>query len=108
MNFNLNLPEKVNRITFLIEKNLDEQMTSEEEMELNAWLTETEQNRIFFQQITNKTNLKEKLKIYSSTDSESIWKKTMEKINGGKIVAFPESKIFRIQSRGFRRLWSNR
>jgi ferric-dicitrate binding protein FerR (iron transport regulator) len=91
------MQEKVNRITSLIEKFLEEQLTREEERELNAWLAEAEHNRLFFQQITDKTILKEKLKLYASADSESIWKKTLQKMDGGKLVdLYPEKKSFRI------------
>jgi transmembrane sensor len=91
------MQEKVNRITSLIEKFLEEQLLPEEEKELNEWLAEDEQNRLFFQQITDKSILREKLKIYQSTNSESIWQKTMQKIDGGKLVnLYPEKKVYRI------------
>jgi len=91
------MQEKINRITSLIEKFLEENLTREEELELNAWLAEAEQNRLFFQQITNKEILKEKLKLYASADSEAIWQKTLQKIDGGKLISlYPERKTFRI------------
>ena len=73
------MQEKVNKITSLIEKFLEEQLTQDEERELNDWLAEAEHNRLFFQQVTDKTILKEKLKVYAGADSESIWKKTLQK-----------------------------
>jgi ferric-dicitrate binding protein FerR (iron transport regulator) len=91
------MQEKINRITSLIEKFLEENLTQEEERELNAWLAEAEQNRLFFQQITNKEILKEKLKLYASANSEAIWQKTLQKIDGGKLISlYPERKTFRI------------
>jgi len=69
----------------------------EEEKELNEWLAEAEENRIFFQQITDKSILREKLKIYQSTNSDAIWQKTVQKIDGGKLVnLYPEKKVYRI------------
>jgi len=79
------MQEKIDRITSLIEKFLEEQLPPEEEKELNEWLAEAEENRIFFQQITDKSILREKLKIYQSTNSDAIWQKTVQKIDGGKI-----------------------
>jgi ferric-dicitrate binding protein FerR (iron transport regulator) len=91
------MQEKINRITSLIEKFLEENLTGDEERELNAWLAEAEQNRLFFQQITNKEILKEKLKLYASANSEAIWQKTLQKIDGGKLISlYPERKTFRI------------
>jgi transmembrane sensor len=91
------MQEKINRITSLIEKFLEESLTQEEGRELNDWLAEAEHNRLFFQQITNKEILKEKLKIYNNANSESMWQKTLQKIDGGKLVdLYPEKKTFRI------------
>ena len=91
------MQEKINRITSLIEKFLEEQLPLEEEKELNEWLAEAEENRIFFQQITDKSILREKLKIYQSTNSDAIWQKTVQKIDGGKLVSlYPEKKVYRI------------
>jgi ferric-dicitrate binding protein FerR (iron transport regulator) len=96
------MQEKVNRITSLIEKFLEERLSPEEEKELKAWLAEAAHNDSFFQQITDITVLREKLKIYASADSEAIWKKTLQKIDeskleGGKLLdLYPEKKSFRI------------
>lgn len=94
------MQEKVSRITNLIEKVLDEQqMTSEEEMDLNAWLEETEHNGLFFQQITDKSVLREKLKTYASADSEAIWKMTLKKINAEEVINLSARKTFKIPHR---------
>lgn len=91
------MQEKVNRITSLIEKFLEESLSKEEEKELNEWLAESEHNGLFFQQITDKNGLREKLKHYAGTDSEAIWKKTLQKIDGAKLVdLYPEKKTYRI------------
>jgi len=91
------MQDKVNRITSLIEKFLEEDISPEEVRELNEWLAEAEHNDLFFRQITDKNVLREKLKTYASTDSEAIWQKTLQKIGGGKLVAlYPEKKVFRI------------
>ncbi|THU40847.1 FecR family protein [Niastella caeni] len=96
------MQEKVNRITSLIEKFLEEKLSVEEERELKEWLAEAGHNDSFFQQITNKEVLREKMKIYASTDSEAIWQKTLQKIDsaavdGAKLVSlYPEKKVFRI------------
>jgi transmembrane sensor len=98
MKTNFVIQEKVNRITYLIENAIEEELTAEQEIELNAWLAETDHNRLFFQQITNKEILKEKLKIYSSANSEAIWEKTLKKINAGKVVGIPKRKACKIPS----------
>jgi len=92
------MQEKVNRITSLIEKFLEERLNLEEEMELKAWLAEAEHNDAFFKQITDKNELREKLRLYASADSESIWKKTLQKIDGGAklIDLYPEKKIIKM------------
>jgi len=89
------MQEKVNKITSLIEKYLEEQLSQHEQQELNEWLAEAESNRIFFQQITDKEILREKMKIYASTDSAAIWQKTMQRIDGGKLVTmYPQKSSF--------------
>ena len=91
------MQEKVNRITSLIEKFLEDNLSQEEDRELKEWLAEAEHNDSFFQQITDKEVLREKMKIYASTDSEAIWQKTLQKIDGAKLVdLYPEKKTFRI------------
>jgi transmembrane sensor len=97
MKANFNMREKTNRITFLIEKVLEEKMTTEEEIELNGWLAESEGNSLLFKKLTNREILKEKLKIYSSTDSVAIWERTLEKICGAKVIELPGSKTLRIR-----------
>jgi transmembrane sensor len=90
------MQEKVHRITSLIEKYLEEQLSQHEEQELNEWLAEAESNRLFFQQITDKEILREKMKIYAGTDSAAIWQKTLQKIDGGKLVTmYPQKSSFR-------------
>jgi transmembrane sensor len=96
------MQEKVNRITSLIEKFLEERLSPEEDRELTEWLAEAEHNNSFFQQITDRNVLREKLKIYASADSEAIWQKTLQKIDGAKLDGaklldlYPENKTFRI------------
>jgi ferric-dicitrate binding protein FerR (iron transport regulator) len=92
------MQEKVTRITSLIEKFLEERLSPEEEKELKDWLAEAEHNDSFFRQITDKNELREKLRIYASADSEAIWKKTLQKIDGGAklIELYPEKKTVRL------------
>jgi transmembrane sensor len=92
------MQEKVNRITSLIEKFLEERLGPAEEKELKEWLAEAEHNDSFFQQITDREVLREKLKYYASTDSEAIWNKTLQKIDGGaKLVdLYPTRKTVRM------------
>jgi hypothetical protein len=97
MKANFSRQERVNRITFLIEKVLEENMTTEEELELNGWLAKSESNRMFYREIRNKEILKSKLKIYSSADSEAIWERTMQKLNGAKVIELSESKTIKIR-----------
>jgi len=98
MKTNFIIQEKVNRVTYLIENAIDEQLTAEEKIELNAWLAETDHNRLFFQHITNKEILKEKLKIYSSANSEEMWEKTMKTINAGNVMGITKTKTLKIPS----------
>src|SRR5688500_7299589 len=91
------MQEKVNRITSLIEKFLEENLNPEEERELNEWLAESEHNYSFFQQITDKKVLRAKLIKHANTVSEAIWQQTLDKIEEGKLVdLYPEKKPFRI------------
>lgn len=91
------MQEKVNRITSLIEKFLEERLSPEEERELKEWLAEADHNDSFFRQITEKEVLREKLKLYASTDSEAIWNRTLQKIDGAKLVdLYPAKRSLRI------------
>jgi ferric-dicitrate binding protein FerR (iron transport regulator) len=90
------MQEKVNRITSLIEKHLEEQLSQTEQQELNEWLAEAESNRMFFQQITDKEILREKMKLYAGADSAAMWHKTLQKMDGGKLVTmYPQRSSFR-------------
>lgn len=92
------MQEKVTRITSLIEKFLEERISPEEEKELKDWLAEAEHNDSFFKQLTDKNELREKLRIYASVDSEAIWKKTLQKIDDGAklIELYPEKKTVKM------------
>jgi hypothetical protein len=82
------MQEKINRITSLIEKFLEENLTQEEEKELNAWLAEAEHNRLFFQQITNKEILREKLKLYAEPIANPSGTKPCKKLTAASLSIF--------------------
>lgn len=93
MKNNFIMEEKVNDITILIEKFLEEDLNQEEQRKLDEWLQEHEDNRLFFKQITNKQILKEKLRIYSNINSDTIWQKTLKKMGTGRIIdLYPRTK----------------
>jgi transmembrane sensor len=93
------MQEKVNRITSLIEKFLEERLSEGEGKELNEWLAEADHNRSFFQEITDQTILQYKLKLYASANSEAIWQKTLKIINADEVVGLSASKTFKIPYR---------
>jgi transmembrane sensor len=93
------MQEKVNRITSLIEKDMEDRLTHEEEKELNEWLAEADHNRLFFQKITDNKVLREKMKIYASTDSEAIWQKTLQKVNDDEVIGLSPIKTIKIPYR---------
>lgn len=90
------MKERTDRIATLVEKYLLKELSSEEQTELDAWLAEGNENKALFQQLTDEAQLLERLRIYDHASGETMWEKTMSKIeNGAKVVVvdFPKKKI---------------
>jgi transmembrane sensor len=74
-------------ITDLLNKHLEGMLSQEDQVKLDAWLSESEENRSLFNTLTDKASLLQKLNTYSQVDSEAIWQKTQQRINpGGKVT----------------------
>lgn len=88
------MKESTDRIASLLEKSLRQELTPEESMELESWLSKGDENKELRQQLTNQDQLLERLRIYDLANKEAILQKTMSRINeGGKVVQLPKRKI---------------
>lgn len=88
------MKERTDRIATLVERYLHKELSSEEQTELDAWLAEGNENKALFQQLTDEAQLLERLRIYDLASGESMWEKTMSKIEpGAKVVQFSKKKI---------------
>jgi transmembrane sensor len=88
------MKERTDRIRALLEKSLRGELTSEENRELDLWLSEGIENKELHQQLTDQDRLLERLRIYDRANSEAMWQKTMDRINpGAKVVQFPGKRF---------------
>jgi ferric-dicitrate binding protein FerR (iron transport regulator) len=71
------MKEKVDHIVLLVRKYLRNELSSEENIVLQQWLLEKEENREFFNQFTDEDKKMEELKLYHSIDTARMWEKTM-------------------------------
>lgn len=73
--------EKVEKILYLITKYRELTLSQEEEIELQSWVAESEENRSLFTELTDQAALAEKLKVYAQVNSQAIWEKTLQQID---------------------------
>jgi len=73
--------EKVEKILCLITKYRELTLSQEEEIELQSWVAESEENRSLFTELTDQAALAEKLKVYAQVNSQAIWEKTLQQID---------------------------
>jgi len=79
--------DRVHIIADLLNKRLEGTLSTEEQVILDAWLSESEANRSLFNELTDRSTLREKLNRYSQVDSEAIWLKTQQRMHpGGKVL----------------------
>lgn len=88
--------EKVEYIAGLILKHRARTLTKEEDNELEQWLSESEENRSLFLELTDDTILAERLKVYDQIDGEAVWQKTMQHIaqEGTVIPLIPVKSVW--------------
>lgn len=89
------MKERTDRIAALLEKHLRKVLTSEEQLELDAWLAESSENRKTFAALTDTDQLLERLRIVDLADRDAIWEQTMRKIGvdqGAQVVSLPGKK----------------
>jgi transmembrane sensor len=91
------MEEKVNWITSLVDKYLRAELTEEEKGDLNGWLDESKNNWTWFNEIADKEVLANRFQVYSSIGSESIWRKTVERINSDStiIMMYPSGRSWK-------------
>lgn len=79
--------EKEFYISNLIATQLRGELTTAQELELNAWLEESVENRKFYQELSNDDLFRSDLKQYRNSDRSSVWEKTHIKIKAdqGKV-----------------------
>src|SRR6185295_9175605 len=88
------MQEKIDKISNLIDKHLKEEISEVERQELDSWLSESEQNRMWFDQINNKEVLTQKLVDFSGTNKEAVWRKTVSRINtDGEVIRMVPKRV---------------
>jgi len=63
------------RIIELITRNIIGEISAAEKAELDQWVDSSEQNRLFFSQINNRSDLKAKWQDYNEPDENQAWRK---------------------------------
>lgn len=85
--------EKVEYIVGLILKRRAQTLTSEEHNELEQWLSESEENRSLFLELSDDAILADRLKVYDQIDGEAIWQKTMQQITQEGSAVLPIAPV---------------
>lgn len=81
-------------ISVLIAAHLQGNITDAQQAELNNWLEQRPENREHFDKAYQEYVLNENLRVYESADRDSIWRKTMAKIDAGKKDEVPVRKLY--------------
>lgn len=81
-------------ISVLIAAHLQGNITDAQQAELNKWLEQRPENREHFDKAYQEYVLSENLKVYESANRDSIWRKTMAKIDAGKKNEVPVRKLY--------------
>eukprot|EP00825_Cyclidium_porcatum_P036311 TRINITY_DN3827_c0_g1_i2.p1 TRINITY_DN3827_c0_g1~~TRINITY_DN3827_c0_g1_i2.p1 ORF type:complete len:117 (-),score=10.38 TRINITY_DN3827_c0_g1_i2:4-354(-) len=87
--------DSMQNIAELIVKHLNEELSDEEHIALQAWLSESEKNRLFFNKVISENRIKEGLIQFQKTNEVAIWEKIAKEL---------PDKTRRI---GFRHSWIN-
>lgn len=81
-------------ISVLIAAHLQGNITDVQQAELENWLEQRPENREHFDKAYQDYALNENLKVYESANKDSIWRKTMAKIDAGKKNEIPVRKLY--------------
>lgn len=73
------------RISALIVLQISEELTTDQQFELDQWIQNSEMNRIRYQEYINQHKINLKLEKYDKIDSDAIYKLTIDKIVALKI-----------------------
>lgn len=85
---------KTARITYLLEKYVGDDLTPDEQQELEAWVAASEYNRKKFIEINNGIDLLHRLQSYGKANSVSMWQKLMAKVSdGATIIEMPRVEV---------------
>ncbi|NWJ50523.1 MAG: FecR family protein [Bacteroidetes bacterium] len=87
------MSHNVQNIAELIVKHLNDELSDVEQEALQAWLSESENNRLFFNKVISGTRIKEGLLQFQKTNEAAIWEKISKELPD-------ETKQI-----GFRRSW---
>lgn len=82
------------QISVLIAAHLQGNITDVQQARLENWLEQRPENRGHFEKAYQEYILSENLRIYESADRESIWRKTMARINADKKIEVPVRKLY--------------
>lgn len=69
-------------IAILLSKRFNNEITTAEEAELNEWISASEANEAFYQDLLNKKRLSEKVQLFRSFNREAGWNKLEKRIPG--------------------------
>lgn len=81
----------IHRLSELSFKYLQEDLTEEENQELNAFLNQSEENRNFFDDLTNRDRINEDLEHLYKMDSQAVWDtvvKANPQLQKGRVISF--------------------
>lgn len=81
-------------ISVLIAAHLQGNITDAQQAQLEDWLELHQENREHFDKAYQEYVLNENLRVYESANRDSIWRKTMAKIDAGKKHEVPVRKLY--------------
>lgn len=78
--------EKKDRIVYLICKHFRNELTSEENIELEEWLSTNEKHRKLLMQFLDDDNMEENMKLFLNSEIPDAWTKLQQRLNAAQPV----------------------
>lgn len=85
--------EKKDHIVFLIDKHFRNDLTPEQKIELEEWLSESEAHRKLLAQFSDSKIMEEKLNLYLDSEIPDLWTKVQQRMNGIQPILKKENKF---------------
>lgn len=83
--------EKKDRLVYIIGKHFRNELTTEEKQELEEWLSEKEEHRKLFAQLSDSKIMEKKISLYLDSEIPDAWAKVQQRIKGLQPIVIKNS-----------------